>query len=88
MKNCDLVSFPFVGGCPSAPEADFKLERLSFLLKRIRLSYCGYKNFFRRASRALESIHLNESSGYRFILLSIFEWCLSTRRRVPVYHHC
>lgn len=25
----------FVGECPSAPEADFRLERLNFLLKRL-----------------------------------------------------
>lgn len=35
MRNCDLVfRFTFVGECPSAPKADFRLERLSFLLKR------------------------------------------------------
>lgn len=36
MRNCDLVfRFSFVGECPSAPKADFRLERLSFLLKRL-----------------------------------------------------
>lgn len=30
-----LGKLSFIGECPSAPKADFRLERLSFLLKRL-----------------------------------------------------
>lgn len=61
MRNCDLLfKFSFVGEYPSAPKADFRLERLSFLLRRLcNCTGCWF-------ILLLE----HQSKGYLYIIIS------------------